>query len=50
MLQSIENILDLTFNDGVNSKFEITKLASEFLDSENLLNTVKPIAMGFLFN
>ena len=37
-----ENILDLTFNDGVNSKFEITKLASEFLDSENLLNTVKP--------
>ena len=35
------DILELTFNDGVTSKFQISKLASEFLDSENLLNTVK---------
>jgi len=34
------DILELTFNDGVTSKFQISKLASEFLDSENLLNTV----------
>jgi gamma-butyrobetaine dioxygenase len=33
--------LKLTFNDGVTSKFQISKLTSEFLDSENLLNTVK---------
>jgi gamma-butyrobetaine dioxygenase len=33
--------LELTFNDGVSSKFEINKLTSELLDSENLLNTVK---------
>jgi len=44
---SIENasidadILELTFNDGVTSKFQINKLTSEFLDSENLLKTVK---------
>ncbi|MDA9687624.1 TauD/TfdA family dioxygenase [Candidatus Pelagibacter sp.] len=35
------DILELTFNDGVTSKFQISKLISEFLDSENLLNTVK---------
>ena len=33
--------LELTFNDGVTSKFEINKLTSEFIDSENLSNTVK---------
>ena len=33
--------LELTFNDGVTSKFEINKLISELLDSENLANTVK---------
>ena len=38
-----KNILELTFNDGVNSKFQVTKLASELLDSENLLNTLKII-------
>jgi len=38
----INNVtLELTFNDGVSSKFEINKLTSEFLDSENLLNTIK---------
>ena len=36
-----KNILELTFSDGVTSKFQISKLKSEFLDSENLLNTVK---------
>ena len=35
------NTLQLTFNDGVNSIFQIEKLKSEFLDSDNLLNTVK---------
>ena len=35
------DVLELTFNDGVTSKFQISKLASEFLDSENLLNIVK---------
>ena len=35
------DILELTFNDGVISQFQINKLASEFLDSENLLNTVR---------
>ena len=35
------DILELIFNDGVTSKFEINKLTSEFLDSENILNTVK---------
>ena len=35
------NLLELTFNDGVFSKFEIDKLTSEFLDSENLINTVQ---------
>jgi len=34
-------MLKLTFNDGVTSKFQIDKLTSEFLDSENLLKTVK---------
>ena len=44
---SIENanidadILELTFNDGVTSKFQICKLISELSDSENLLKTVK---------
>ncbi len=33
--------LELTFNDGVTSKFEINKLTSELLDLENLSNTVK---------
>ena len=36
-----KNTLELTFNDGVTSKFQISKLKSEFLDSESLLNTVK---------
>ena len=35
------NILELTFNDGVTSRFEINKLTSEFLDTENLSNIVK---------
>ena len=35
------NILELTFNDGVISKFEIDKLKSEFLDSENLSKTAE---------
>ena len=35
------NILDLTFSDGITSKFDINKLTSEFLDTENLSNTVK---------
>tara|TARA_B110001454_G_C12655973_1_gene407469 strand:- start:38 stop:1138 length:1101 start_codon:yes stop_codon:yes gene_type:complete len=39
---NIDNdVLELTFNDGVTSKFQISKLSSELLDSENLLNTVK---------
>ena len=39
---NIDNdVLELTFNDGVTSKFKISKLLAEFLDSENLLNTVK---------
>jgi|TARA_B100001142_G_scaffold287984_1_gene303869 gamma-butyrobetaine dioxygenase len=33
------NFLELTFNDGVTSKFDINKLTSEFLDLENLSNT-----------
>jgi gamma-butyrobetaine dioxygenase len=36
-----KDILELIFNDGVASKFEINKLTSEFLDSENLYKTVK---------
>ena len=35
------NILELTFNDGVQSRFHLNKLKSEFLDSNNLINTVK---------
>ena len=35
------NFLKLTFNDGISSKFEINKLTSEFLESENLSNTIK---------
>ena len=35
------DILELTFNDGVSSKFEINKLTAEFLDSESLENTIK---------
>jgi gamma-butyrobetaine dioxygenase len=38
-----DGVLELSFSDGVKSKYEITKLTSEFLDSENLLNTVKAI-------
>ena len=34
-------MLELTFNDGVTSKFEIKKLTSEFLDSENIFSTLK---------
>ena len=34
-------ILELIFNDGVTSKFEINELTSEFLDTENILNTVR---------
>ena len=36
-----KNILELTFSDGVNSKYEIKKLASEFSDSDSLSNTVQ---------
>ena len=36
-------ILELSFSDGVKSKYEIDKLTSEFLDSENLSNSIKPI-------
>ena len=35
------DILELTFSDGVTSKFDIDKLKSEFLDTESLSNTVK---------
>lgn len=38
-----EGILELLFSDGVKSKYEVKKLTSEFLDSENLSNTVNPI-------
>ena len=38
-----EQFLHLSFSDGVKSKYEIAKLISEISDSENLLNTVKPI-------
>jgi len=43
---NIENVhitndmLELTFSDGVTSKFQISKLTSEFLDSKDLLNTI----------
>ena len=37
-----DNTLKLIFNDGVSSIFQIDQLKSEFLDSDNLLNTVKP--------
>ena len=36
-----DNTLELNFNDGANSKYEINKIASEFLDHEKLTNTVK---------
>ena len=35
------NFLKLTFNDGVTSKFDINKLTSELLDTENLSNSIK---------
>ena len=35
------DMLELTFNDDVTSKFQISRLVSEFLDSESLLNTVQ---------
>ena len=35
------NVLELTFSDGVHSKFQIDKLTSEFLDKNNLFNTIK---------
>jgi hypothetical protein len=35
------DMLELTFGDGVTSKFDINKLKSEFLDSENFSNTAK---------
>jgi gamma-butyrobetaine dioxygenase len=35
------NFLELTFTDGVTSKFDISKLISEFLNSEDLSNTIK---------
>ena len=38
-----KDILELSFSDGVKSKYEINKLTSEFLDSENISNTIKPI-------
>ena len=37
------DVLELMFSDGVFSKFEIDKLTSEFLDSENILNSVKQV-------
>ncbi len=33
--------LELTFSDGVNSIFKISKLTSEFIESDNLLNSIK---------
>ena len=45
-----DDILELSFSDGVKSKYEITKLTSEFLDSENLSNTVKPVLWNSEFN
>ena len=35
------DILELTFSDDVTSKFQISRLVSEFLDSESLLNIVQ---------
>ena len=35
--------LELTFSDGVFFKFQIDRLMSEFLDSDNLSNTVELI-------
>ena len=37
----VNNILKLTFNDGVISQFQISSLVNEFLDSENIFQTVK---------
>ena len=39
--QIVNNILKLTFNDGVISQFQISSLVNEFLDSENIFQTVK---------
>jgi len=36
-----KDILQLNFNDGAHSKYNISKLASEFFDDENLNYTVK---------
>ena len=37
----VDDILKLTFNDGVISQFQISGLVKEFLDSENIFQTVK---------
>ena len=38
-----KDVLEISFNDGVKCKYEITKLISEFMDFENLSNTINPI-------
>ena len=35
-----ENILELTFNDGASSRYEVDKITTEFLDNENLYNYI----------
>ena len=45
-----DNVLEVSFSDGVKSKYEVTKLTSEFLDSENLSNTIKPVLWNSKFN
>ena len=36
-----DKILELTFNDGANCKYEVNKLALEFSDSEDFFNTIE---------
>ena len=38
-----ENILELSFNDGAKSKYEIKKLTLEFQNSDNLFNKIKQV-------
>ena len=38
-----QNLLEISFNDGVKSNYEISKLTAELMDSENLSNTVNSI-------
>ena len=41
-----KNILELSFNDGANSKYDIEKLTSEFSDSENISNSIEQISIS----